>query len=123
VVEMAKLWAEPEEVTSILKPTEVEVVKVWAAAVKPFREVMAPEASAQFDQATPEAEVEEATKHKPLDPTVWMPKVPEPVPVIRPPLAIPEASKPKAPWEGDQMPVTAEVAMAMLVLVTETIWP
>ena len=38
---MAKLWTEPAEVTSILKPTEVEVVKVWVEAVKPLREVRA----------------------------------------------------------------------------------
>jgi hypothetical protein len=47
----------------------VPVAKVCKACVWPLREVIAPDARAQEVHESPEAAVEEATKHRPLDPT------------------------------------------------------
>ena len=62
VVDTAKVWAEPEEVTSILKPVDTEVAKVCTCVVKPLREV----------KALPPTKVEVETKYKPPAPSVTM---------------------------------------------------
>ena len=66
-------------------------------ASKPLVPLPVKEPAAQEDQATPEAAVELAVKHKPSLPTVCKPKTPEPVPVISPPLATEDALKPRPP--------------------------
>ena len=64
-----KVWTPPVEVMVKVMLASVPVAKVWLAWLWPLREVMAPEAEAQFCQVSPEAVVEEATRHKPLAPT------------------------------------------------------
>ena len=107
-----KVWTEPEEeMTSWMLASE-PVAKVCTEEVKPFREVM--ELAAQEDQANPEVAVELAVKHRPSLPTVWMPIVPEPVPEIMPPLAIPEALKPRPPEDRARAWVKARLVMVVV---------
>lgn len=92
-----KVWTPLAE--EIFKPMLVSlpVAKVCTGLVRPFKEVIALAAIAQEAHSRPLAEVDEAIKHNPLLPTAWMPSVPLPVPAIRPPLEIAEASKPRPP--------------------------
>lgn len=107
-----KVWTEPEEEITSWILVSVPVAKVWEEEDKPFREVM--ELAAQEDQAKPEVAVELAVKHRPSEPTVWMPIVPAPVPESKPPLAMAEALKPKPP--EDKAKAWERVRLVMVVV-------
>ena len=124
-----KVCTPPTEFIVKVILASVPVAKVWEFCVCPFKELIAPEAVAQFVHAIPEAAVDEATKHKPSLPTACIPKVPAPVPVIKPPLATEEALKPRPPevspsgWDKVKlvMVVVASVEVAETFKVPPTV--
>ena len=64
-----KVCTPPADETVKVILASVPVAKVCVAWVWPFKEVMAPDAEAQFVQVRPLADVELATRQRPLDPT------------------------------------------------------